>query len=43
MINDHEVNKFFLNSNKFSTIFDVLILVNKKPSDFSEGFLFYSL
>lgn len=43
MINDHEVKNLFLKNKKFSTIFDELINVNKKPSDFSEGFLFYSL
>lgn len=41
MINDHEVKNLFSKNNKFSTIFDELIKVNKKPSDFSDGFYLY--
>lgn len=38
MINDHEVKNLFSKNNKFSTVFDELIQIKQKPSDFSEGF-----
>ena len=42
MINFYEVKNLFCKNNSFSTIFDELTKVNKKPSDFSEGFCFKS-
>ena len=43
MINFYEVKNLFCKNNSFSTIFDELTKVNKKPSDFSEGFFVFIL